>query len=82
MSACGCQVRTRWTGDWAPTGEQITESAIVYCPLHAAAERMAAFLWDEVMPRYVEMFEAAGLGAPNDSVVVQQARALLKEIGR
>lgn len=38
---------------------------------------LEAFLDREVLPRYVEIFTAAGLGNPQESVIVQQAKVLL-----
>jgi hypothetical protein len=43
----------------------------------ATAEQLRAFLNDEVLPRYMEMFAAAGLGEWSDSVVYQRAVELL-----
>lgn len=40
-------------------------------------ETLHIFLDEEVLPRYVEMFDAAGLGDPSGSVVVQTAKNLL-----
>lgn len=38
---------------------------------------LRAFLDEEVMPRYTEMFQLAGLGQPGDSTIIQRAAALL-----
>ena len=62
----------------------LADAGIVYCPTHRAAFVLAEFLFTEIMPRYVELFEAAGLGtfAARDSVVVEQANVLAAAIGR
>lgn len=50
------------------------------CPTIAvcdAYDELRAFLNDEVVPRYMEMFTTAGLGEWSDSVVYQKAVKLL-----
>ncbi|HYF55410.1 MAG TPA: hypothetical protein VEA41_14225 [Salinarimonas sp.] len=44
--------------------------------------RLRGFLVDEVLPRYVELFEAAGLGDAATSVVVEGARIILDSLER
>lgn len=45
--------------------------------LYAEKEQLRAFLNHEVLPRYMEMFMAAGLGEWRESVIYQRAIALL-----
>lgn len=45
--------------------------------LTAEVARLREVLNNEVMPRYIEMFVALGLGNPKDSVVVQKVEAAL-----
>lgn len=57
--------------------EYLHQPAEAYAKLFAAAPRLLAAL-QEVMPRYCELFEAAGLGDSSTSVAVQIAREAME----
>lgn len=54
-----------------------TDVCLDAADLRKERDELRAFLDDEVMPRYFEIFEAVGLGEFSDSVIYGQARALL-----
>ena len=75
--------RARWNA-WATDADAPPETWIPRRDLYAildaldAADALREFIEVEVMPRYVEMFQAAGLGtAAADSVVVEIATKIL-----
>lgn len=46
--------------------------------LEARCKRLRELIEKELLPRYIELFEAAGLGDAKDSVAVQLARNILE----
>lgn len=73
----GCRANGPW--EVAVSGSEVPQALVAAVKRWNLNEvqQLRAFLNDEVMPRYAEMFEAAGLGNASDSVVIEMARDLL-----